>query len=193
MLLQGANLHLTINNKIIGHIQLKYTPGVRPTKSIVRQAVADMLRSWITDRTCIDLFAGSGAVGITILAEGAHNCIFVEENHHTIATLQANLSILQNNLTRSGYSPKQITTRHQSVENFLRRFTTDEQILVWADPPWDATHWRQVLPTQLQIGSGSYLAIASARHHHTPLNCRGWIVQKYKNYGNTTLEVLRKE
>ena len=189
-------MQLTINNKIIGQIQLKCTPGTRPTKSIVRQAMANIFRPWLTGRTCIDLFAGSGAVGITALIEGANHCIFVEKNHHAFTTLQANLTILQNNFTQYDYPPKKITTYHQNVANFLHNYNTNQQILVWADPPWNATHWRYTLPQQLQkIPSGSYLAIESARQHHTPTppNCHGWIVQKSKNYGNTTLEVLHKE
>ena len=186
-------MHLTINSKAIGQLRLKCAPEVRPTKSIVRQAIADTLRPYLPNLDCIDFFAGSGAVGITLLTAGAQGCIFVEANRHVFATLQANIAILQSNITKHGHPPKQITTYHQNVANFLRHFNTTAPILVWADPPWDATHWRQTLPNQLQVASGSYLAIESARHHYNPINHHGWIVQKLQNYGNTTLEVLRKE
>ena len=180
-------------NMTVGRLRLKCAAGVRPTKSIARQALADMLRPWLTGRLCIDLFAGSGAVGLTALAAGAAGCLFVEQDRQVLRTLRDNILIAQkNNLARANYTIKIVP---QPVEQFLRRYTTAEQVFVWADPPWRATKWRQLLPTRLQVGCGSYLAIESQwQHAHTtPLVCTGWVVQTRKHYGNTAIELLRKE
>ena len=183
---------VSLNSKA-GRLQLKCATGVRPTKSIVRQALADMLRPWLAGHLCIDLFAGSGAVGMMALAEGAAGCLFVECNRQALRTLRANLLLLQkNNLRQDSCAVKVLA---QPVEYFVRHFATTEQVFVWADPPWTDTEWREVLPRCLQVGSGSYLAIAAAQRQvrDKPLACPGWVVQKCKHYGNTAVELLRKE
>ena len=176
-----------------GRWQLKCAAGVRPTKSIVRQALVDMLRSWLAGHLCIDLFAGSGAVGMTVLAEGAAGCLFVECDRQALHTLRANLLLLQkNNLLQDSCEVKVLA---QPVEYFVRHFATTEPVFVWADPPWAETEWREVLPRLLQVGSGSYLAISAAQRQvqAQPLTYPGWVVQKRKHYGNTAVELLRKE
>ncbi len=176
-----------------GRMQLKCAAGVRPTKNIVRQALADMLRPWLAGHLCIDLFAGSGAVGMLALAEGAAGCLFVERNRQAVRTLRANLAQLQKNNSFPDSSAVKILT--QPVAYFVRHFATNEQVFVWADPPWIAMRWREILPRRLRVGEGSYLAIAAAQQQvrARPLICPGWIVQKRKHYGNTAVELLRKE
>lgn len=180
-------------NMSVGRLRLKCAAGVRPTKNIVRQALADMLRPWLAGRLCLDLFAGSGAVGITALNEGAAGCLFVEQDRQALRVLRDNILILrEKNMIRASYPVKIIP---QPVERFLLHYTTTEAIFIWADPPWAETKWRQLLPTLLQVGHGSYLAIESSQRHTrtTPLACTGWVMQKHKHYGNTAIELLRKE
>ena len=181
-------------NLTVGRLRLRCAAGVRPTRRIVRQALADMLRSWLAGHLCIDLFAGSGAVGITALCEGAAGCLFVERARPALRALHTNLSILQKNTSLSANSSVKIMP--QPVEMFLARYTTTEEVLVWADPPWGETRWRQLLPARLQVGSGSYLVLESQRQHTrtTPLLAgTGWVMQKRRCYGNTAIELLRKE
>ncbi len=182
-----------ISKVAVGCLRLKCAAGVRPTKSIVRQAMADMLRPWLSGHLCIDLFAGSGAVGITALCEGAAGCLFVERERLALRVLRHNLFMLQKNKLLSAKLPLKVVP--QPVEIFLRRYTTTEEVFVWADPPWSATKWRQLLPARLQVGGGSYLAIESQLQptRSAPLACPGWVVQKRRHYGNTALELLRKE
>ena len=182
---------MTINMSSKAHI--KCAAGVRPTKSIVRQALADMLRPWLAGRWCIDLFAGSGAVGMMALTEGAAGCLFVESDRQARRVLRDNLLKLQkNNLLRDSNAVKILA---QPVEQFVRRYETSEAVFIWADPPWAETQWREILPRCLQVGQGSYLAIESAQRQvrAQPLHCTGWVVQKRKRYGNTAVELLRKE
>ena len=181
-------------NLTVGRLRLKCAAGVRPTRSIVRQALTDMLRAQLAGRLCIDLFAGSGAVGITALHEGAGGCLFVERARPALRALRDNLFMLQQNTSLSPSSAVKIMP--QAVELFLSRYATSEEVLVWADPPWSATKWRQLLPARLQVGSGSYLVLESQRQHtHTtlPLAGTGWVMQKRRCYGNTAIELLRKE
>lgn len=75
--------------------RLLYTvPGreVRPTSGRVRQALFNMLRGRVQDATFIDLFAGTGSVGLEALSHGARQVYFIEHDRRALKTLQANIS-----------------------------------------------------------------------------------------------------
>ena len=54
--------------------------GVRPTPDKVRQAIFNSLGEWITDRTVLELFAGSGALSLECLSRGAASAVCVEKS-----------------------------------------------------------------------------------------------------------------
>jgi 16S rRNA (guanine966-N2)-methyltransferase len=73
-------------------------PGIRPTSDRVREAMFDILeaRDMVADAVVLDLFAGSGALGIEALSRGAGGVTFVEQDRRAIATIE-------HNLERTGY------------------------------------------------------------------------------------------
>ncbi len=75
-----------------GH-KLQSVPGTvtRPITDRVKEALFDILSGWIEDTIGLDLFAGTGAVGIEALSRAAARVTFVERNRKALAVLQANL------------------------------------------------------------------------------------------------------
>ena len=75
-----------------GH-KLKPVPGesTRPVTDRVKEALFDILGAWIVDSVGLDLFGGTGAVGIEALSRGAARVTFVERNRKALAVLQENL------------------------------------------------------------------------------------------------------
>lgn len=65
--------------------------GIRPTTEKVREAIFSMINAWIPDAEVLDLFAGSGAMGLEALSRGAARCTFVESNRQNQKTLQQNI------------------------------------------------------------------------------------------------------
>ena len=65
--------------------------GIRPTTEKVREAVFSMINAWIPDAEVLDLFAGSGAMGLEALSRGAAGCVFVEYNRQNQKVLQGNI------------------------------------------------------------------------------------------------------
>ena len=65
--------------------------GIRPTTEKVREAVFSMISAWIPDAEVLDLFAGSGAMGLEALSRGAARCTFVESNRQNQKVIQANI------------------------------------------------------------------------------------------------------
>lgn len=183
---------LRINSGWAKSLVLRTSARTRPTKSVARQALFDILRPLIADRLFIDLFAGSGAVGLEALANGAGGCIFVEQDQHAMQMLRANIKMLRLNAAKQGLALGTVSCYRLSVAAFLRRCRFAEAVLVWADPPYaDCGHWGAVISEQLQIGVGSYMGF----EHHVKSELslhQSWHVLKSRRYGRTLVDFCRK-
>lgn len=108
-----------------GHI-LKVPPDVsRPTTDRVRESIFGILMERLANAKILDLFAGSGALGLEALSRGAAACTFVENNHQAVKTISENLK-----KTRlSGI------VVNREVKDFLNT-QRDSYDLIFADPPY---------------------------------------------------------
>ncbi|MFO8192063.1 MAG: 16S rRNA (guanine(966)-N(2))-methyltransferase RsmD [Bacillota bacterium] len=109
------------------------TPGgtsVRPTANRVREALFNILGPLVRDAVFIDLYAGSGAVGIEALSRGARLAIFVENKRD-------NIPLIGENLKKSGFKDRSLLL-HRDVNRALphlaeKQFRAD---LIFMDPPY---------------------------------------------------------
>ncbi|QBF34355.1 16S rRNA (guanine(966)-N(2))-methyltransferase RsmD [Mycoplasmopsis phocirhinis] len=74
------------------------TSFTRPTKDSVREAIFNSIRFDIENKNVLDLFAGSGAMGLEALSNNAQNVIFIDSNSTAIETIQSNLKSLKLNV-----------------------------------------------------------------------------------------------
>ncbi len=65
--------------------------GIRPARDRVKESLFNILGGLVIDRSVLDLFAGTGAVGIEALSRGARYCLFVENNASAVACIHRNL------------------------------------------------------------------------------------------------------
>src|SRR4051794_29727622 len=89
-------------------------PGARPTADRVREALFSILGARVPDAAVLDLFAGSGALGIEALSRGAASVTFVDADRRAVDTVQSNLP-----------EPARATLVHRQATVFLR--TTADQ------------------------------------------------------------------
>src|SRR3546814_21160879 len=76
-------------------IEFDAANGVRPTPDRIRQTLFDWLAPRIDGARCLDLFAGSGALGIEALSRGAASCCFVEEGRKQASAIRTALQIFK--------------------------------------------------------------------------------------------------
>jgi 16S rRNA (guanine966-N2)-methyltransferase len=103
--------------------------GVRPTSEKVREAIFDVLGP-VGDMSVLDLFAGTGAMGLEALSRGAQTCAFVEQDFAVAAVLEENIAAL-------GYEPCSrviVSDYHQAL---LRLSGAGARFdLLFVDPPY---------------------------------------------------------
>jgi len=104
---------------------------IRPTGDRVRESLFNWLQGRIEGRRCLDLYAGSGALGLEALSRGAAHCVFVDRDAQAIAALGALLR-------EWGAGSDSVQLEHCSAEQFLAR-TAQRFDLVFLDPPFAAT------------------------------------------------------
>ena len=117
-----------------GGRRLKSPPAmVRPTLAILRRSLFDILGPGIAGKTVLDLYAGSGSLGLEALSRGAARSDFVERDPRTAAVARQNLDALL-----GGSDAARGRVHSGSVERWLQRNATalGEYDLVLLDPPY---------------------------------------------------------
>jgi 16S rRNA (guanine966-N2)-methyltransferase len=105
--------------------------GTRPTSDRVREGLFSSLGGHLNGRSFLDLYAGSGAVGLEAASRGAERVVLVERDPKALRALRANAAAL---------ALAAVTVRAESVESFLRQPQTGEAVapfdVVFVDPPY---------------------------------------------------------
>jgi 16S rRNA (guanine966-N2)-methyltransferase len=161
----------------------------RPTSERVREALFAMLGD-IEGTHVLDLYAGTGALGIEAVSRGAHQAIFVERDRSAIEALRANLSAL-------GLTDAQAQIRRTDAEDALRRARERQETydLVLIDPPYGRA---LELGPRLAAALDGLLApdgrVVVESDRRAPLRLElGLACERERRYGDTTIAIYRHE
>lgn len=174
-----------------GRIAIQVPPAVtRPTTDFVRQALFSMLGDHVSGARCLDLYAGSGALGLEALSRGAAGCVFVDSHRQAVATIRRNLD-------KAGLDGGRVVAA--DVATHLRK---DGGVydLITADPPYwkrpgDADHLRQLFDTGLldpRLADGGWF-VAEASAQQVPHEAAGWRLADHRCYGGSALWFYQKD
>ena len=108
---------------------------IRPTTDNVKEALFNIIQFDVEGRRALDLFAGTGQLGIEALSRGARSCVFVDESREAVRIVKDNLKICGMNAC---------VVQTDALE-YLRRGERFD--LVFIDPPYDAGLYEPVLKT----------------------------------------------
>lgn len=112
--------------------------GTRPITDRVKQALFNILGPSVIDSRWLDLFAGTGSVGIEALSRGARHVVFVDKAHQAIATLRRNLEM-------TGLRDRAEIVRGDAFR-YLHQATPDAPFdYIYVAPPQYRDMWRQAL------------------------------------------------
>ncbi len=120
--------------------QLKTLEGMdtRPTTDRIKETLFNMIAPYLYDSIFLDLFAGSGGIGIEALSRGAMEAVFVEKNPKAMACVKENLQ--KTHFERKGM------TMQMDVMTALYKLEGEKQFdYIFMDPPYDQELEKQVL------------------------------------------------
>ncbi|HEX2830327.1 MAG TPA: 16S rRNA (guanine(966)-N(2))-methyltransferase RsmD [Burkholderiales bacterium] len=162
--------------------RIRFTPreGLRPTPDRVRETLFNWLGQDLTGRSCLDLFAGSGALGFEAASRNATRVVMVERDRAVFDALRANKAALD---------ARQVELVRGDALEFVRG-GKDLFDVVFLDPPFDADYWarlRPALPGLLNPDAFVYCESGAAIEWG-----EGWQVAKSGRAGQVTYQLLRR-
>jgi 16S rRNA (guanine966-N2)-methyltransferase len=133
---------------------------VRPTAEHVRSALLDILEADLPDARVVDLFAGTGALGLEAMSRGAARADFVETRPSSLHALRANVALLRlRDRTR---------IFKRDALPFAGALAADAYDIAFVDPPYGSRMLDRVLDTWRDRGFSSVLAVEHAATHELP-------------------------
>jgi 16S rRNA (guanine966-N2)-methyltransferase len=168
--------------------------GLRPTSDKLRETVFNILAPRIEGARVLDVYAGTGAVGIEALSRGAAVVVFVERDRRAIGLIEANLAAC-------AAKEEVYTIEVGDAVTVLRRLAAPERTrdgrpstafdLIWLDPPYDIPNVGEVLETAARVlNPGGLLVLERATRRDPDVPGSLTRVRDVKS-GDSTLTFLR--
>jgi len=175
--------------------------ATRPTSDRVREAMFSILASLaeVEGAVVLDLFAGSGALGIEALSRGAARAVFVERDRAALAAIRANLEVLEGGAGRAEVVGADVfrylaTAPGSPAPDPSRRPPSPPSpdparaipVIALADPPYAFDGWDRLLAG---LAGRASLLMAETAVEWAPSD--GWETVKVRRYGGTVVTVVQ--
>ncbi len=152
--------------------------SVRPTTDMVKEAIFSIVQFDVPGRRVLDLFAGTGQLGIEALSRGARECVFVDNSPASLALVRKNLAIcgMEGTVVRS------------DALAFLRHAGKFD--LVFVDPPYQAGLYGDVLDALFSfdiLNEGGIILVESMRNESMPAAVPPYEKGRTYTYGRISL------
>jgi len=164
--------------------------GVRPTADRTRAAIFSRLGQRVAGARVLDLFAGTGALGLEAASRGAASVMFVESSRSALQSLERNVTSFQKNRE----TKCRFRIVRGPVQSHLQKLATMAETfyLIFADPPYGDTAQELLLDhdlPQLLDDEGELVLESARRKELKPMN--PWEQVRESTYGDTRISILR--
>ena len=172
------------------NVKVPKSDAIRPTQDRVREAVFNIIQCELAGADFLDLFAGSGAVGLEALSRGAKSATFVEQNRRHLAVLGENVESFR-------VQSAAVDTVSADVYRWIASYAGPGFSIGFADPPYalgEEKGYASVLATLAARGviraEGLFIAEMTAvqKAEETP----GWELLRDRVYGKTRICIWRR-
>ncbi len=144
--------------------------GLRPSSDRVRETLFNWLQPWLSGARVLDLFAGSGALGLEAVSRGATQAVLVERDAQLVQALRASVERLQ--------AADAVQVIRADALTWLQAPLFGRFDGVFLDPPFDALLWPQVLPLLTPwLAPQAWLYLESAADAPQPAG-PGWLLHR---------------
>ncbi len=172
-----------------GGLRLQCPQGIaRPMMDRVRGAVFSSLGDAVPGARALDLFAGSGALGIEALSRGAASCVFVDSHRKSVTAIRANLA----------HARLHGEVRLQDAAKFLASAAPGSFDLVFADPPFALVPENPAHPAMVLAGTDLARVVPTGGCFvvelpiEPPAGTRAWELLRCRHYGQAWVAFYRR-
>lgn len=160
--------------------------ALRPTLDRVKESVFNMIAFDIPDAHVLDLFSGSGALGIEALSRGACDCVFIDNSLQSI-------SVTQKNIEATHLLDSSIVLNCDSIE-YLKN--TDKKFdIIFIDPPYESDLYEKSLAAIKKSGvlsSCGFIVLEYDTEITPHFNTDDFIILKDKKYGRVKILIMKE-
>jgi 16S rRNA (guanine966-N2)-methyltransferase len=160
-------------------------PGLRPTPERVRETLFNWLAPVIEGARCLDLYAGTGALGIEALSRGAASVEFVENSRLAVSTLRDSIELLG-----ATSSP----VHEADAQVFLKSDCRSSFNVIFLDPPFATDSYEELcrlLAGHGWLAKGAQVYLEQSSNQQIPALPDGWELLKEKTAGNVRYSLIR--
>lgn len=171
---------------------LKAVPGntTRPTTDKVKEALFSIIGPYFDGERALDLFAGTGGLGIEALSRGAAHAVFVDTNPRSVEVVRRNLDAAKLADRAEVYR----NDARKAIKALERKGSPFD--LIFLDPPYAVTDCDELLREMAERGLTAGGAVAVVEHASEvgyPERFGGYSRVRHATYGETALSVYRYE
>ena len=182
---QRGRLRIVAGNWRSRLLEIADVPGLRPTAERIRETVFNWLTPHLAGARCLDLFAGTGALGLEALSRGAADVLFVETSAVAVRSLLKNIASLQ---------ATNATVRRADAVNYLQHPGADQFEIVFLDPPFvDDLHGDlcKLLDESTILAADALVYIEEDRAKPEVVLPPDWQTLKTKSAGNVRYSLVK--
>ena len=161
--------------------------GVRPTPARTRETLFNWLTHHLPGSRCLDLFAGSGALGLEALSRGAGPTVFVDHTPELAQALRSNLRLLKSDKGE---------VVCQNIDTYLAQPPAKPFDILFMDPPFRQGWLEKLFPMIADNGwvkPGGWIYAEHESDIPTPTAPANWILHRQKTAGQVTYCLFRVE
>ena len=160
----------------------------RPTLDQVKEAVFSSLGGMFTGGWMLDLFSGSGAIGLEAISRGMDHVVLVDHNPKAIEVIQANVDMLKENEKCDVW----FYDYHKALKQAHKKGMTFD--VIYLDPPYHEKRYdsaMELIHEYNLLKDKGVLVVESSKEEE--IQGKGFVCQKEKNYGKTRIRYYNKE
>lgn len=161
--------------------------GTRPTMDRVKESLFAMIQNHLKNSTVLDLFAGSGQLGIEAISNGASLCYFIDNNKEVINILNKNI----NNLNIKKQSKVILSDWKKSLNEFSNQNIKFD--IIFVDPPYDYEVYEKILEKVSSLNLLNENGIIILEHANLKLKetYNNLTLYKTKKYGSKSVNIYK--
>ncbi len=160
--------------------------GLRPSGDRCRETLFNWLQPFLHKAKCVDLFAGTGVLGLEAVSRGAASAVLVEKSRVAANSLRQSMEMLD---------AKQIAVIEADALSWLAQQAPSSLDIVFVDPPFSLNMAEKVMASLVQtraLHPGGLVYLESAAPYPAPASGPGWEVLKEKRLGDVRMQLYRR-